>query len=224
MAVFWILFWWLAFAGSHLVLSSVPVRRPLIARVGARGFQGLYSLIALATFVPLVRTYWAHRHTGPQLWNLWDIAGMREVSIVLSGIACVFLILAFFQPSPTGLAPGAATRARGVNRITRHPLFAAIGLWGFAHLLVNGYLSDVVFFGGFLVFALVGAAHQDARKRVTEAETLTAFFTETSLLPFGAIIAGRNRLMVDEIPWLAVAVGVAVAAVLYVAHGRLFAA
>lgn len=224
MAVFWVLFWWLAFAGTHLVLSSVSIRRPIIARLGERGFQGLYSVVALATFIPLVRTYWSNRHAGPQLWNLWDIPGMQEVSIALSGIACVLLVLSFVQPSPTGMAPGAAKRARGVTRITRHPLFAALGLWGLAHMLVNGYLSDVVFFGGFLVFALIGAAHQDTRKRVAQADTLTPFFTETSLLPFGAILAGRNRLMVDEIPWLGVIVGVAVATVLYLCHGRLFAA
>jgi uncharacterized membrane protein len=39
----------LAFVGSHLLLSH-PLRPVLAARLGKRGFLGLYSLVALATF------------------------------------------------------------------------------------------------------------------------------------------------------------------------------
>src|SRR5437016_2839813 len=42
-----IVLWWVAFAGSHLLLSSLPVRSRLVAVMGARLFQGLYSPVAL---------------------------------------------------------------------------------------------------------------------------------------------------------------------------------
>ena len=41
---------WLGFAGSHLTLSSLPVRRGLVARIGENAFRGLYSLVAFAFF------------------------------------------------------------------------------------------------------------------------------------------------------------------------------
>jgi len=113
-------------------------------------------------------------------------------------------------------------RARGVVRITRHALFMGIAVWAVGHVIVNGWLSDVLFFGGFAVFSVVGAAHQDARKRVTDHERLRAFFAETSMLPFAAIVGGRTEFVAAEIPVLGVAVGAAAAVGLYLAHPWLF--
>jgi uncharacterized membrane protein len=219
---FWVFFWWLAFAGTHTVLSGTTTRPALIARVGERGFQGLYSLVAFATFVPLVRTYFAHKHSGPLLWHLTAVPGVRGLAVVLAGVAVVLLVLAFAQPSPTGLMPGVPRRARGVTRITRHALFMAIGLWGLAHALANGFLSDVLFFGGFVVYALYGSWHQDIRKQADGGPDMSAFYAETSLLPFAAITGGRNRLVLGEIPIVAVILGVVVAVLLYTFHRQWF--
>jgi uncharacterized membrane protein len=93
-----------------------------------------------------------------------------------------------------------------------------IALWALSHLLLNGFLTDVVFFGGLLVFSLAGAAHQDARKRATEKARLGQFFAETSYWPFGAMLAGRNRLIWRELPWISFAVGAAAAVGLYALH------
>jgi uncharacterized membrane protein len=218
----WIFFWWVAFAGSHYVLSSLGVRRQLIARLGQNGFVGLYSLAAFATFIPLVVTYWRHKHDGPLLWNLAAVPGVRLLAIAIVGLGAVCLVLSFFQPSPTGMVPGTPKRSRGVTRITRHPLFLSISLWGLGHMLVNGFLGDAIFFGGFLVHAIIGALHQDARKLALEGESLAPFYAETSLLPFAAIAGGRNRLVLGEIPVLGLAIGVALAAALYVFHPQLF--
>ena len=48
-AAAWIAFWWGMFAGTHMVLSSPPVRARLIDRVGEKAFVGFYSLVAFAT-------------------------------------------------------------------------------------------------------------------------------------------------------------------------------
>ena len=53
-----------------MVLSSLRIRRGLVARLGAGPFLGLYSLVAFAFFVPLVWTYFAHKHAGPLLWSI----------------------------------------------------------------------------------------------------------------------------------------------------------
>jgi uncharacterized membrane protein len=42
-----------AFVGTHFLLSH-PLRAALVARLGEKGFSGLYSVIALATF------YWVY--------------------------------------------------------------------------------------------------------------------------------------------------------------------
>jgi uncharacterized membrane protein len=220
----YVLVFWIAFAGTHIVLTSSWVRPRLVDRLSERGYQGLFSLVAFATFVPLVWSYSAHKHEGPLLWNLAEVPGVRELSIGLTGLALVFFVLSFFQPSATAQAilEHAKTSARGVNRITRHPLFAGIALFGLAHVIVNGFVSDVIFFGGLAVYSVIGAAHQDSRKRALEGDPLADYYAETSLVPFAAIAAGRNRLVLAEIPWLAIAIGAAAATALFWFHAPLF--
>jgi uncharacterized membrane protein len=217
-----VLFWWLAFAGSHLILSSGGLRGALVARMGERGFAGFYSLVALATFVPIVWTYWPARHTGPLLWNLRTVPGATALVIALGAIGFALMAAAFVQPSATSFDPRAVPRAHGVTRLTRHPLFMGLALWGLGHALVNGFLSDVVFFAGFPLFALIGGAHQDARKQTEQRARLDQFYGETSMLPFVAVASGRNRLVPGELPWRALGIGTAVAIVLYLLHPLLF--
>ena len=217
-----VLLWWSAFAGTHLLLSSLPVRQPLIARLGARGFQVLYSVVALATFIPLVRNYWAHKHAGPLLWALGSVPGVHPLSLALSALGFAFIVGALVQPSPTSFVPGAAVRAYGLTRITRHSLFTGMALWGLAHCLVNGFLSDVIFFGGFAIYGTTGAVHQDKRKQVIDADTLRIFYTETSLVPFAAIVSGRTRFVTAEMPWAGILLGLAVATAIYILHPWLF--
>jgi uncharacterized membrane protein len=217
-----VLLWSLAFAGAHLVLSSRSVRPVLVRRLGAQPFQGVYSLIVLVLFVLLVRAWWPARHTGPLLWSLAGIPGVRALAVALAFTGIVVITLSFFQPSPVIPVPGLPGASRGLTRITRHPLFVGIALWGFAHTVVNGFLADVIFFGGLAIFSLVGGLHQDGRRRAEDAARLRAFYDETSVVPFGAIVGGRNRLVLGEIPVVGVITGVVVAAALYTFHDRLF--
>lgn len=222
-AAYWIAFWWGMFAGTHLVLSSLPVRGQLIARLGEKGFVGLYSLIAFATFIPLVWVYFGNRHAGGVIWNLAAAPGVRPLGAALAVLAIALIVGGVLHPSPALVGMKQAWGARGLTRITRHPLFMGFALWALSHLLLNGFLTDVLFFGGMLAFSLAGAAHQDARKRATEEERLGQFFAESSYWPFGAIIAGRNRLIWRELPWIALAVGAAVAIGIYALHPWAFA-
>jgi len=222
-AAFWIAFWLAMFAGTHMVLSSLPVRGKLIARLGEKGFVGLYSLIAFATFIPLVWVYFGNRHAGGEIWNLAAAPGVQPLAVALAVLAIALIVGAVLHPSPALVGIKQAWGARGLTRITRHPLFMGIALWALSHLLLNGFLTDVLFFGGMLAFSLAGAAHQDARKRAIEEDRLGQFFAESSYWPFGAIIAGRNRIIWPELPWIALAIGAAAAIGIYALHPWAFA-
>lgn len=222
-AAYWIVFWWLVFAGSHMVLSSLPLRGQLIARLGEKGFVGLYSLIAFATFIPLVWVYFGNRHAGGVIWNLAAAPGVRPLAAALAVLAIALIVGGVLHPSPALVGMKQSWGARGLTRITRHPVFMGFALWALSHLLLNGFLTDILFFGGMLAFSLAGAAHQDARKRATEEKRLGQFFAESSYWPFGAIIAGRNRIIWRELPWIALAVGAAAAIGIYALHPWAFA-
>jgi uncharacterized membrane protein len=218
-----IMFWGLGFAGGHLLLSSVPVRTPLVARLGARGFQGVYSLFALVTFGGLVWSWWGHRHEGSLLWMLREVPVLTPLALVLSVLGFALIVASFFQPSALGMVPGDTVRATGMARITRHPLMMGFALWGISHLLMNGWASDVAFFGSFTALAVLGAFHQDARKRAADDGTLAAYFAESSVVPFAAAFTGRAQVAANELPWVGIVTGVVVAVVLYWVHPILFA-
>ncbi len=177
-----VVLWWAAFAGSHLLLSSQPVRSRLVARLGNGVFQTGYSLVVLGLFIPLVRTYFANKHAGPLLWSIPPGPITLWTVYVGSALAFVLFVGGFVTPSPANMVPG-EPKARGVLRITRHPIIMGTGLWAFVHLLTNGSATDVAFFGGFVLFSLVGTWHQDRRK-LASVPGYRGFMEATPFLPF----------------------------------------
>jgi len=213
-----ILLLWAAFAASHMGLSSDRLRPRLVARLGARGFTGLYALLALAIFIPLVSTYFDGKHTGPLLWSLGGVPGVKWLMSAGMGLAFALAVSGLVRPSPASLAPGKA-EVIGVYRITRHPLLMGMGLYGLFHLLVVPVnASELVFFGGFPIFVLAGCRHQDERKLGAIGDDYQRFYDETPFLP-----GSRRGFLrgVSEQP-IPMAIGLGVAAVLRHFHANLF--
>jgi len=208
------------FVVTHLGLSHGAVRQGLVDKLGLWSFRGLYSLISFLTLGPAAVLWWQNRHLGPVLWELpWWPERIIAALLVLFGLLLFFQSLA--TPSPASMAP-AKNEARGVLRITRHPMNMALALWGLAHLLANGTLGDVVFFGSFVIVGVVGAYHMDARLKREKGDEFRAFCKQTSVLPFGAILRGRNRLAVDELSFPLAVIGIAVFVALTFFHHRFF--
>jgi uncharacterized membrane protein len=209
---------WIAFAVTHMGLSSPSLRPRLIERLGERGFQGVYSLVALALFVPLVWIYAGHKQAGPALWSLGGLPGVRAIMSVGMVVALVLGVAGLLTPSPVSMLSG-KTEVKGVFRITRHPLFMGMGIFGLMHLLgAEIHAGELVFFGGFVVFTLLGCRHQDQRKLATAGEDFRRFHEQTPFLHF----TGPGALQgLKEMP-LAIAVGVVAAAILGYFHPTLF--
>jgi uncharacterized membrane protein len=199
-------------------LSSLRLRPRLVAALGAGPFQGVYSLVALLFFVPLVWTYFAHKHAGALLWSIPLGTGLRWPLYIGMGVAFVLVVAGLLQPSPAAIG-SRTTEPRGVHRITRHPVFMGTGLFGLLHLAPNGFSADVAFFGGFPLFALLGCWHQDRRKLAEGGETFRSFYAQTPFLPF----TGRDTLRgLRELSPLALALGIALTVALRVWHRQLF--
>jgi len=209
--------WWVAFAGAHLVLSSLPIRTRLIGLMGARAFQGFYSLVVLGLFIPLVGTYFAHKHAGPLLWSVPLTPVVRWLMYAGIALAFVLVVASFMTPSPAGMVPTKPT-PRGVLRVTRHPFVMGTALWALIHLVINGWGTDVAFFGGFIAFALVGAKHQDARKIATGVPGYREFCAATPFLPF----TGRDTLLGLREMLPAAAIGIVVTVVVRHFHASWF--
>jgi uncharacterized membrane protein len=208
------------FVLTHLVLSHGSIREGFVKTMGEWPFRGLYSLISFLTLGPAAVLWWQNRHLGGVLWEL-PFWGERIVAglLVLFGFFLLFQLLA--TPSPASMMP-AKNEARGVLRITRHPMNMGISMWALAHLLANGTVGDVAFFGSFVVVGILGPYHMDARLKKTRGEDFIAFCKQTSVMPFSAILGRRNRLAIDELSFPLAFIAVVVFVVLTIFHSRLF--
>ena len=205
----------LLFASSHMLLSSRAIRARLVARLGDQRFFVAYSVTALVFFAPLVYYYFTHRHAGPLLWSLPG-SGAAEFLLVLANVlGFVLLVAGVMTPSPASNAAASHDEPGGVHRITRHAVFMGLGIWALAHAISNGYAGDVAFFGGTVVFVLIGSWHQDRRKLAEGDPRFERFHSATAFLPF----TGRGALRgLMELRPSAVIIGIAVALIARYLH------
>lgn len=215
---------WTGFIGGHLVMSHPPVRAPLRAALGPNGFASLYSLMALGFFVPLAIVWWSHRHQGPMLWMLRGVPGLTHIVELVVLLGFGLEVAGLLQPAPGSMSYSLAGRTpevRGINTVTRHPLFVGVSLWAIAHLAMNGWATDVAFFAGFPVMTALGCIHQDWRK-VQEDGAFRKIIEQTSIIPFAAALRG-HPVRLDRMSWIGLGAGAAMAVVLRLFHSRLFA-
>lgn len=197
----------LVFIAIHIGVAGTTLRDRVVARLGERGYMLLFSLASIGALIWLV---WAYNHAGyvelwgqPEWWTL--------VADILMLPAWVLVVAGLTTPNPTAVAQDARAGRPplGIVRVTRHPFLMGVALWAFLHLVANGDLGSVLFFGAFLVVASVGPASIDAkRRRALGPAAWDKFAARTSILPFGAIAAGRNTLAAGDVGWWRIAAGV----------------
>jgi len=209
-----------AFLAAHFV-TSTPLRPALVRSVGEKAYIGLYSLAAFATLGWMI---WAYSRAEPR--PLWP--GLRLIPALVMPFAFTLLACGLLARNPTLVGADRLLKspdpARGIIRVTRHPIMWGLMLWAGAHILARGEANALVFFGGFLALALVGTLAMDERKARALGEDWRRFAAVTSHLPFGAIAAGRNRFDAREIGWRNPAIGIAAFAAFFAAHTWLFGA
>lgn len=182
----------IAFVGSHFVLSH-PLREPLVTRLGAGGFLGVYVVVAFATMGALVES-WRRMPDVQPWWAAGD--ALWAVATVLMLVASV-LFVGSLVGNPALPDPRVAQRPvpvpRGVFAITRHPMMWGFALWGMVHIMVYPTPGNLVLCGAIIVLALVGAAMQDRKKQYQMPDFWHRWSQNTSYWPFGAIAKGRAR-------------------------------
>lgn len=207
-----------AFFGSHTLLSSTRLRGSLRDQLGERGFLLVYSLTALATFAWFVMAY--SRAPTIRLWPSREWTAL--IPVLVMPLATILLVTGYTTPNPTAVGMERSARADdpapGILRVTRHPVMWAVGLWGLSHLVANGDLASLWFFGLIAALALGGTVLIDRKKRLALGSHWRRLASVTSNLPFAALAAGRARLRWRDIGILRPAAGLLLYAVLYFAH------
>ncbi len=210
----------LVWLGIHFGIAGTRLRDAIVARIGEASFRGLFSLLTILAIVFLVWA-WSATWTTP-LWYAPD--WLRWVLVAVMLVAFVLFVASVSQRNPT-MVGGEAAIAQpptGIQRVTRHPMLWSFALWAAAHIIGNGDSAAIVFFGTFLVTALVGMPSIDAKLARRDPPKWRTLATATSIVPFAAIVQGRNRFMPGEIGWLTPAIGVVAWALVLSLHPWLF--
>jgi uncharacterized membrane protein len=213
------------FVVTHLGLAWPPLRQPLVARLGRLGFIVFFSLVAWLTFGLAVSIYAAHAAEGPPGLALGAHGAARTVLIAFVLLGSMLMTGAFggYANSPYALSGKNASEPRGLARVTRHPFFVGVSLLGGAHALLATHLVGTVFMGILGAYALIGARLQDHKLAALRGESYARYLAASSAIPFAAIAAGRQRLVLSELPYGAMLLGLPIAALLRAVHGSLFA-
>ena len=216
--------WATLFVASHLLMSSQSIRPALVNRIGELPFRGLYSLVAFGTLIPLMMIFFRHKHAGPMLWYWRDFVVMRAVTWLLMFAAFIMLAASLISPSPGAIGAPADSVATvsGMRKITRHPGHLAFSLFGIAHLLMNGWVGDVIFFGTFPALGILGGLHQDRRKLSEIGDGYRRFVEQTSFFPGAALVSGRQHWSSADMPWAAIGIGAVITIVVVMFHPYLF--
>jgi uncharacterized membrane protein len=216
----------LTFIAIHLLISGTRIRDSLTGAIGEGPYLGLFSLASLATIAWLAMSYNAAQKSAADP-VLYDLGGsIRDLGIPIIAVAFLLGVQGLMMPNPTAVRQGTSAakeeNIRGVLRITRHPFLWGVILWSGFHLLANGDLASVQFFGSLFVVALAGTFSIDAKRARKLGPAWEVFAAKTSNVPFRAVLEERNSLNLGESFgwsfWVAAAVFLAV----LMAHPYLF--
>jgi uncharacterized membrane protein len=187
----------LFFAGIHLGIAGTAMRNRVIGILGKNGYMAAFAVASVIGLGWLVVAY--NRAPYLVIWGMLE--WWKPIAIILMVPAALLVAIGLTTPNPTSVAQEGrlGQPPQGIVRITRHPFLTGVGLWALVHLIGNGDLASLVFFATWGIVALAGTVSIDAKRRRLLGAAWEPFAAQTSIVPFAAIAAGRNRFVPREI-------------------------
>ena len=183
--------------------------------LGARVWRLIFATASIPSAVILIGWFLAHRYDGIRLWNLQGTPGMIPLIWLGTAISFLFLYPATYNllEIPAVLKPQVRLYATGIIRVSRHPQAVGQILWCFTHALWIGSSFMLVTCIGLVAHHLFAVWHGDRRLRARFGEAFEQLKASTSVVPFAAVLDGRQQLHWQEFVrpsqlGIAIAVGV----------------
>ena len=186
------------FAIVHSGLAALRMRAEKV--VGARVYRIIFALSSLSLAVPLIIYFFNHRYDGKVLWDLHGVPGVEAIVWILSALSFLLLYPATFNLLEIAAIqkPEVHLFETGVIRISRHPQMVGQVVWCFAHALWLGTTFMLVTCAGLIAHHLFAVWHGDRRLRIRYGDAFEAVKARTSVIPFAAVLDGRQTLVLSE--------------------------
>jgi uncharacterized membrane protein len=187
--------------GFAIAHSGLAALRPWgEEKIGARLYRVLFALVSLPLATVLIIYFFNHRYDGLQLWQVQGVVGVRSLVWVLSAISFIFLYPATFNLLEVAAIqkPQVHLFETGIIRISRHPQMVGQVIWCIAHTLWVGTTFTLLTSLGLVLHHLFAVWHGDRRLLARYGEAFEAVKARTSIIPFLAVIQGRQTLKWQE--------------------------
>jgi uncharacterized membrane protein len=188
----------LGFAIAH---SGLAALRPWgEKKIGARLYRVFFALVSIPLATILIIYFFNHRYDGFILWQVRNIAGIKTFVWILSAISFFFLYPATFNLLEIAAVqkPQVHLYETGIIRITRHPQMVGQVIWCIAHTLWLGTSFMLLTSLGLIAHHLFAVWHGDHRLEQRYGEAFLAVKARTSVIPFLAVLDGRQTLKLQE--------------------------
>jgi len=188
------------FAGIHLGIAGTTIRDRAISALGESSYRGVFSFASVIGLVWLIMAY----NRAPYIVTWGMLEWWKPFAIILMLPASLLVVIGLTTPNPTlvGQEGRLAQPPQGIVRVTRHPFLTGVGLWALVHLIASGDVASLVFFAVWAVVAFAGTVSIDRKRQRLLGSAWEPFAAQTSIVPFAAIAARRNRFSAREIgPW-----------------------
>ncbi len=188
----------LVFAIAHSGLAALRPRGE--ALIGARAYRVLFALVSIPLASGLIIYFIHHRYDGLRLWNVQGVPGIEAGVWLVSALSFLFLYPATFNLLEIAAIqkPQVHLYETGILRITRHPQMVGQIIWCLAHTLWIGTTFMLVTSAGLIAHHLFAVWHGDRRWAARHGEAFEAVKQRTSVIPFLAIVQGRQTLKLEE--------------------------
>jgi uncharacterized membrane protein len=184
-----------------IVHSGLAALRPWgEAKIGARIYRLIFALISIPLAIVLIIFFFNHRYDGLMLWQWQGIPGIKTIVWILSALSFLFLYPATFNLLEIAAIskPEVHLYETGIIRISRHPQMVGQIIWCFAHALWIGTTFMLVTCFGLIAHHLFAVWHGDYRLESRYGDAFLKVKERTSIIPFVAILDGRQNLQWQE--------------------------
>ena len=168
--------------------------------MGPRLWRLCFVSFSLPSALILISYFLAHRYDGIRLWNFQGNNFVFFLVWFLTAISFLFLYPATYNllEIPSVLKPKVRIYGTGIMRVTRHPQAFGQIIWCFAHTLWIGTSFSLITSLGLISHHLFAIWHGDKRLEVKFGDEFYKFKNSTSIIPFAAIVGGRQQIKVKE--------------------------
>ena len=187
--------------GFAIAHSGLAALRPWgESKIGARLYRVLFALVSIPFATVLIIYFFNHRYDGVQLWQVQTVPGVQSVVWILSFISFIFLYPATFNLLEIAAVqkPQVHLYETGIIRVSRHPQMIGQVIWCIAHTLWLGTTFTVVTSIGLIGHHLFAVWHGDRRLTQKYGDAFLKVKERTSVIPFLAVLDGRQSLKWKE--------------------------